>query len=417
MRTLHKVLLSTLVLFPVLAIARQVEPPVAAKPTPFTTEVLANFNAWDKDSDGVLEPAELDSLVVDSHLTGKPAAAAGVLKAAQRNTKITLPPITVDYLHQYELAVAQKQKPTVNFDRPFTRAVKRISTPAREVLIGEQPTLETCHQGPLGDCYFISVVGAAVVRDPASVMRMISSTPDGSYLVTFGDGRSATVPPLTDAEMALTSSAGQNGLWLPILEKAFGSLRTEALPEEKQSESATDAIAHGGSAAATIRLLTGHTTDRITFRPRSVRAPAKTDTTAPAPAKTDAPPAKPGATTPPPVDPALLDKHLEETLPKVREHLTASLRDRRLVAAGTPKDGTMPPGVNPSHAYAVLEYNADADTVHLWNPHGNTFKPKGEPGLQHGYPTTGGHFWMPLNDFGHVFNGISFETEKPLEKK
>ena len=40
----------------------------------------------------------------------------------------------------------------------------------------------------------------------------------------------------------------------------------------------------------------------------------------------------------------------------------------------------VPPGVDPIHAYAVLCYDQNADTIHLWNPHVNTFKPKGQPG-------------------------------------
>lgn len=396
-------------ILPALAIGRPYDPPQPPAPTAFTSEVLTNFAAWDRDSDGVLEPAELDKLVIDHALVGKPAAAAGVLKAAQRSTKTVLPPVTLDYLHEYERNVAEKKKVSPNFDRSFTRAVKRLSTGPRDLLRGERPTLDSCHQGPLGDCYFVSVVGAAVARDPVSVLALIGSAADGSYVVTFGDGKSATVEPLTDVEIALTSTTGENGMWLPILEKAYGKIRTDTLPEEKQSESTTDAIARGGSPATTIRLITGHATDRIGLRPR---APT---TKPPAQPAGDAKPAK--ATAPPEIDPEVLSRHLASTLPKVREHLARSLADRRLVAAGTPKEGKMPPGVNANHAYAVLGFDATKDTIALWNPHGNTFTPKGEPGLEHGYPTRAGRFEMPLEDFGRVFNGISFETDRPLETK
>lgn len=404
----HARSLGLLLSLPVLGLAWAGQPPTEAKPTPFTTQVIANFNTWDADGDGVLEPAELDTLVVDTHLTGAPAAAAGALKGAQRNAKIQLPPVTLDMLHAYERAVAAKEKPAFNFDRPYTRALRRISSPKRDLLNGEVPTLESCHQGPLGDCYFVAVVGAAVVRDADSVRRMINPCGEGSFSVVFGNGKEVKVEPLTDAELALTSSAGAGGLWLSILEKAYGSIRTESLPEDKQSESATDAIAHGGSSVSTIRLLTGHTTDRIGFRPRTPRP------------TTGAPATKPGSAVPAaPVslDPALIEKHLAEALPKVRTHLVESLGDRRLVAAGTPKDGKMPPGVNGNHAYAVLGYDPDHDTVDLWNPHGNTFRPKGTPGLENGYPTAGGRFTMPLEELGRVFNGIVFETGTPLPAK
>lgn len=390
--------------------ARAGQPPVETTPTPFTTQVVANFDAWDTDDDGVLGAAELDVLVVNAGLTGAPAAAAGALKGAQRNHKVLLPPVTLEFLRTYERAVAAKQKPAFNFDRTYARALRRISSPKRDLLNGEQPTLESCRQGPLGDCYFIAVVGAAVARDPDSVRRMISPGAEGSYSVAFADGRQATVEPLTDAELALTSSAGPGGLWLSILEKAYGSIRTESLPEEKQSGSATDAIARGGSLVATIRLMTGNTTDRIMLRPRLPR-PTAADSTG----SEDAPPTRtPQPETAVSLNPALIEEHLAKALPRVRDHLVESLRDRRLVAAGTPKDVNMPPGVNPSHAYAILGYNPDMDTIDLWNPHGNTFKPRGKPGLESGYPTVGGRFTMPLEDFGRVFHGITFETGTPL---
>ena len=63
----------------------------------------------------------------------------------------------------------------------------------------------------------------------------------------------------------------------------------------------------------------------------------------------------------------------------------------------------MPPGVVNDHAYAVLGYDAKADTLHIWNPWGNHFEPKGDMGLEHGYSTKGGHFDMPLKDFVRVY--------------
>lgn len=381
-----------------LAAFRPADPPV--KPTPFTAEVAAHFSVWDRDSDGALQPDELDALVVDPHLKGASAAAVGVLKSAQRSGKTDLPPITLDYLRTYEQTVADHKTPIPNFDRSYNRAMRRINTAKRDLLVGEQPSLDTCHQGPLGDCYFISVVGAAVARDAASVRDMISAAHDGSFDVAFPDGRRAKVAPLTDAELALTSTSGNEGLWLPVLEKAYGSLRNDSLPEDKQSESATDAIAKGGSTTTTIRLMTGHAVTRLALRPRSPGAPKAAE----------------GAPTPPPPpepDPETVAKRVDAALPKLRERLAVSMKDHRLVAAGTPKEGNLPPGINPGHAYAVLGFDDSADTIHLWNPHGNTFHPKGEAGLETGYLTKAGHFTMPLADFARVFQGIAFETDKP----
>jgi thiol-disulfide isomerase/thioredoxin/tetratricopeptide (TPR) repeat protein len=65
--------------------------------------------------------------------------------------------------------------------------------------------------------------------------------------------------------------------------------------------------------------------------------------------------------------------------------------------------------LTPKHAYALLRYDSKTDTVDLWNPHGNNFKPKGPPGLTNGYPTKDGLFTVPLDDFVQQFTGVSFE--------
>ncbi len=88
------------------------------------------------------------------------------------------------------------------------------------------------------------------------------------------------------------------------------------------------------------------------------------------------------------------------------------MKEHRLAGCGTGKD-LCPPGINLHHAYAILGFDADADTVLLWNPHGNTFRPKGEPGLTTGYSTSAGQFRMPVADFVRVFNGMSIETGRP----
>src|SRR5215831_10666580 len=90
----------------------------------------------------------------------------------------------------------------------------------------------------------------------------------GSYDVSFPNGKHVHLAALTDAELALTSTTGNDGLWLAMLEKAYGTLRNDSLPEEKQTESTTDAIARGGSTTSTIRLMTGHSVTQVGLRPR-----------------------------------------------------------------------------------------------------------------------------------------------------
>jgi hypothetical protein len=379
----------------------------STSPTPFTREVEAHFDAWDRNHNGALEADEIDALVVKEDLKGPTAAAVAALKAAQRSEKFELPALTLEYFHTYEAEVASGKKPQPAFDQTFSRGSRRISHSRRDLFADGVPNLESCHQGPLGDCFFVAVVGASVVRDPGAVRSMIKQERDGSCTVSFPNGKQVHVPALTDTELALTSTTGNDGLWLALLEKAYGTLRNEGLPEEKQTASTTDAIARGGSTTTTIRLMTGHSVSRIGLRPRTGGKAGSRKT------EGDKPDGKGEA---PVVDETALKAHLDATLPGLREQLVEAMTNHRLAAAGTPKEGTLPPGINGSHAYAILGYDRGTDVVKLWNPHGNTFHPKGAPGLQNGYPTKAGHFEMPLTELGRVFNGVTIETEKPAQK-
>jgi hypothetical protein len=84
------------------------------------------------------------------------------------------------------------------------------------------------------------------------------------------------------------------------------------------------------------------------------------------------------------------------------------VRERRLMTCGTLKPTT--PGIRGNHAYAVLNYNGATGVVQVWDPHGDNFKPKGEPGPAHGYPRVGGIYWVPVGEFVWQFSGMAFEV-------
>jgi hypothetical protein len=96
---------------------------------------------------------------------------------------------------------------------------------------------------------------------------------------------------------------------------------------------------------------------------------------------------------------------------RVRHLLHQAFAEHRLVCAGT-DSSTPPPGLVEDHAYAILSFRGDL--VEVWNPWGEDFTPKGQPGIEHGYPTRHGRFFMPLRDFVKVFEEIYYETGEPL---
>jgi hypothetical protein len=256
--------------------------------------------------------------------------------------------------------------------------LEHINKPNRQLFADGPPSLETIHQGRLGDCYFLAPLGAAVSRDGKAVASLIVPNADGSYEVNFGFGHHIHVPRLTDTEIVLTTSTRRGGLWLNVLENAYSTIRYDATPDKRKSDSTIDMVARGGSPGPVLKLLTGHETSHM-----PTRAARQKDT---------------------PPD----DSQAQELIPKLRNAISSAIDERRLICCGTPGYPNAP-GITTSHVYAILDFDKAKDIVEVWNPHGNHFQPKGPQGLQNGYITKDGRFFVPLNEFIKIFGGISFE--------
>src|ERR1039458_10817518 len=67
---------------------------------------------------------------------------------------------------------------------------------AADTLYGSKGIVpEAVRQGRLGSCYFHAVIAAFAERRGDVIRKMIESNPDGSYTVTFGDGKKETAYP------------------------------------------------------------------------------------------------------------------------------------------------------------------------------------------------------------------------------
>jgi Calpain family cysteine protease len=397
----------------------------AAPPSTLGDVLAGSFSRWDLNADGRISPEEVDELVVRPEFSGEQAAALAAMKLAMRSSRIEPMPVTAELAEHAKKTLSQPATPEATTkakaaspakasaaesrdedrDAPpptattvrkkldetetikalqvrYARGVKRIGSSKRALFLDETPDIDHCRQGSLGDCFLIATVGAMVHRDPADLKRMIREA-DGGYIVTLGSSQSVKVPALTDAQLCLTSTTGDEGLWLPLIEQAFGTLRNQAKPASEQTEEASDAIARGGSIASAITTLTGHKASTTVLRSRFERLINGGQSTS-----------------------ALLEE--------VRGKLRDGVEHRRLMGAGTDstdKGIKLPPGIAGKHAYAVLGFDASNDMVSVWNPHGNTFTPKGEAGLLHGYPTKAGRFEIPLVDFVATYRGLSIETD------
>ncbi len=376
--------------------------PTKSDVRPFSVIAAESFTSWDADRNGTLSPEEIDKLVVDPKYKGEQAAALAAMKLTVRSNKIKPPELTRDFVGNHskdpagealpsELKPDPKSdvKPEVKAARPPSSLERRYQSALRKIKAAERPELfldstpdiDKCRQGPLGDCFFVAGVGAFVHRDSQAVKRMIRqvSVPGGGvqYHVDFPAGQDITIPPLTDTQFALTSSTGDDGIWLQVLEQAYGAVRNKAKPEGKQTAEASDAIARGGSLGTTLKVLTGHAIDRTKLR-------------------------------------ANADKDAE-LVTKVKTNLAAAMKENRLAGASTGTTLPLPPGVNGKHAYAILGFDEASGVIEVWNPHGNTFKPKGDAGLERGYETKAGIFKVPAAEFVKIFDSMVIETSKPAE--
>ncbi len=337
-----------------------------AKSKSFKAVVEDHFDAWDANKDGKVDAQEIDKLLHRRSVKGEEAAAVASIHVWMRNHKsnqgLTKSVLTSTKDGTEERRDMAQKSP--HFSSDYRSLVHHLNTVPRKPFTDKRPQLEDLSQGHLGDCYFVSMVGALVHRNAEGLHRVIRVGSSGDCELDFPDGKRAHVPELTDGLICLGSTAHQSGLWLNILEEGFGEVRRTKKPGTP-GDPAIDKIGHGGSQTTTITLLTG----KHAFY------------------------------------------HSLKSLPpgKVHQLLMEAQARHLLMGAGTPSKGKkMPKGVASDHAYAIL--GVQGDKIQVWNPWGNHFSPKGEPGMDNGFPTEKGVFTVTVQQFCEIFSDLSIET-------
>lgn len=228
------------------------EPSTPATKTTWTTIVRSNFSTWDGDGDGYLSMKEIRGLLQNPAIKGDQAAAVNALhkyvssleelsndEYGDENDGVTLADLTayergqtsgkqdksvkgVEGRHsagKRQIDAADKVK------KKFGKAGPRATQ--NELFPNGVPNLASLDQGTLGDCYFLAALGSVIARNPAQLVGMIKRNIQKGHVVSYtvtwpnkGMG-STTVTVPTDGEIARYSSAGADGLWLVVMEKAF----------------------------------------------------------------------------------------------------------------------------------------------------------------------------------------------------
>lgn len=335
--------------------------------------LLESFPRLDSDSSGSLSLEEMDKALADPSLKGSHAAAVAALRRAARAKLKPLPaPVTRE-----AIAKPDPDNAGAKLESHYASALKRIRETPRDLFTNRAPSLADIHQGRVGDCFCLAPLGGWVHRDGDSV-RALFRARDGQVEV-HACGRWIAVPALTDGEIAILATTTGGGTWINYYEKAMGLARQQA--DTKKSASPVAAINRGGSAGTAMQALTGSETIRFSCSPFRQTA--------------------------------LKPERSGMLLDELRIRLAHNKASRQLACAGTGTTGVKVPGILGNHAYAVLDYDPMADRVTIWNPHGNSFTPKGKPGITTGYPTKNGVFSMSTAEAVVVFTGFSFETGSP----
>jgi hypothetical protein len=336
------------------------------------------FAEWDRNHDGRLDLKELNAVIEDPKIQlSQSAIAVYFHRRLQTDEEEKTNGLTLaDVLSLADDPAIQKN---------ISGKAWHIERINHALFAPGDPNLLTFHQGGIGDCYLLAVIGAFASQHPDTVRTMITRQADETFDVQFGNGKKLNVPPLTDAELIMGATEGRDhGVWLSVLEKAYAQIDLEA-KERKTGEDiqaadavATDYIGHGGSYGPVIVLLTGH---------KTAGAPLGRW------AKNDA----------------------EAGLEKAHQLLAKLASGHKVMAVSTPGDKSkpLPRGIAHGHVYGVLGYDPARREVAVFNPWGNHVKPAGPPGLVNGYPTTHGIFAVPLNEFVQVFGGFIYETDAP----
>ena len=348
----------------------------------FASVVELNFSQWDINGDGVLSKDEIEDAATNPKIKGEAAAAVATLVHLTRNTKFVIPPLTKKYLTEKPAKEPRNSEAAGEpvesddsdsakappFQRAFHNYLRKIKQTSRELFPQGSPMFDAVHQGQLGDCPFVSTVGALVYRNPSAVKAMFAENGKGSTIVNFGDGQKLSIHNLTDVDIAMWSSAGTNGLWLTVLEKAYRRKLVETkYPDSKLRPGIFDKF---GPSTLTIEILDGFRTENISLKDF---------------------------------------KAGNAGLNSLRSKMIAALNAKKIVKADT-SNSVKTRGITPDHAYAVLGFSKDTDAVQVWNPHGQEFHPNGEEGLEHGYTTKRGLFSVPLKEFVQIFDHVNIET-------
>lgn len=336
-------------------------PDAACGPKDFTGRAECLFSTIDQDGDGYLSSEDIDHAMARNDLDPESAATVAMLRRYRENLEELSNDenfdeddgVTLADLQKYREALAEIRanggempEELGGLETFYTDAIAKINNTEQRLFTDEGPRVDAIRQGHAGTCSLISTLGSMISQGRgAELEQMMHDNEDGTYTVTFPGRDPITVNRPTSAEIAFGASSGSNGMWLIVMEKAYGQLRDE------DDDTEVDFDAAEGSREEAIETLTGHEVDGD-----------ETEWT---------------------------DE--DTTHEKLQEHLT----NGDIVTIG--QAGSNDAGIVKSHAYTVVRYDPATRMVTLRNPWGHN------PGSANAEIT------VPLSTLDNEFGDITYE--------
>jgi hypothetical protein len=316
--------------------------------------VATNWNKWSNGNDTV-QKDDLLAAIARPEFKGENAAALVALETYMRKNKLD----SIDKAS----AVAIQDGKTLERYQKDTDKLKGVN---RVLFAQGQPDFNTMAQGPAGDCYFFSGTGWIAKYRSDVIRKAITQKPDKTYRVVFPNGDEATVTEPTDAEMAFNDSAStlSGGIWMPVLEKALGTILAGTNAKSAVIPDPTVAIdVPGVPIGSVVKCWTGN--DAAVFK--------------------------------------LADADRSEL-----KKALAKMHDKTLMAEALmlKKNTSHLPW---DHVYAVMDFDASAERLIIWNPLAYDFTPEGPDNIDNGYTTARGMFSIPLDDFMALYSYLAIE--------
>ena len=349
-----------------------------ASPESVWSTAEKRLSTWDLDQNGFLSRAELEKVAQDPNVKGLDAA---VLMSLLKNLDEIQGLSNDEYgfendgITGKDLGELRKLGDKAELNQKVVGAagwgLQQSKSPT-QLFDQDGPNYEEVKQGSLGSCEFLSAAVALAKRDPEAIKKMISDNGDGSYTVRFPGSKDPIRVTLSDAELSRAATAGKDGRWIGVLEKAYGQyMNQRAVLKSDSPQLATES--QPGQIA--MQALTGRKGDQ------DILGPVTTN------------------------------------LATTRKKLTEAMQDGRLVTAGIAKElitkGT--DGLPANHQYTVLNYDPKTDQITLRNPWGGG-ELKGPDGKAKDGKNDG-VFTMSLSDFYARFTDVVYETPAPKKVK